>query len=75
MCTNEVETEVHFLIDCHLHDHIRQPLMDLCTLNIPDFDAMSSAIKYCNIMNCNDVTRQLSKTLVKMIINRRSFIT
>ena len=73
-CDQQVEDEVHFLIDCHIHDAIRQELLVKCQSNIPDFMNLPSLAKYSVIMNTPMVQRLLARTVNKMMAHRRTLL-
>ena len=50
LCQLEVEDEIHFLIDCKVHEPLRKPIFAQCTESTPQFKDYSAEEKFIYIM-------------------------
>jgi hypothetical protein len=73
ICKNDVEHEIHFLIDCDIYSDTKSVLMSKISSFI-DFSSFSSNDKFVFIMNCSAVQRALASTLFFMMRRRQLFI-
>ena len=56
VCINEVENEIHFLIQCPLYNEEREILFQICRRNCRLFDSLNSdELKFIYIMTSEDV--------------------
>ena len=60
---NEIENEMHFLIECSLYDDLRFDFFQLVSSYITNFCLMSREDKFKQIMNCNEMSLSVHCTM------------
>ena len=59
VCGNQVEDEIHFLINCHLYEIPRETLFEHCKVEKPNFFYYTDNQKFIYIMTSSTLTRAL----------------
>ena len=73
-CGQAIESEIHFLIDCQHYGDERNDLFTSAKNIFSDFETSLSLVKYCNILCSDNLQRLLGKTLIRILIKRRSIV-
>ena len=61
VCSEGIEDEVHFLVNCNFYEEIRKPLLDMCVELKPNFDFYSDEEKFVFIMTTPHLMGSVSK--------------
>ena len=59
--SNDIEDEIHFLINCNTYQILRKPLLDICRELKPNFEFYSATEKFIFIMTCTYLSKNLAK--------------
>ena len=71
---NNIENEIHFLVDCDFYDDLRYEMMLKFKYLYCDFNEQQSLAKYALLMSNQDQCKLVAKTVDKMFKRRRIFV-
>ena len=73
-CCDKVETEIHFLCDCHIYGDLRDSLFYSVSQHSPTFIDLSSEEKFIYLMNCDNFQFYLRKTIIFKDLEKMTFL-
>ena len=71
---NEVESEIHFLIECNFYSDIRESFFDRVSLVNNTFKNLCSDEKFIFIISCDETQISLAKILTTMFKRRKQHL-
>lgn len=74
LCTDGIENEIHFLIECPFYDDIRRKLFQKAQKSNTDFNSLNSSDKLVFLMNSVNMQFYVASTLYEMFSRRKNFI-
>ena len=69
-----IEDEMHFLINCSSHTHIRDILFNHVLNRDPTFLDLSDTEKFITLMSSTDFIRQAARSCCDMLDNRQALL-
>ena len=75
-CPGQIESEIHFLLNCRLYDDLRRQLELQAELVIPGYGNLCTLSKYCCIMENTEkhFINFLGRSIYKMTVRRQSHL-
>ena len=74
ICDNEVENEIHFLLNCDLYNDFREDLLNLATNVMPTFNDLNVCDKFNYLVANENIVKHTAKTCRLMLDRRKNFI-
>ena len=72
-CKNDVETEIHVILDCSLYEDIRENLLQSAEQKVFNFLELSKEDKFSQILSNPDLIFDTAKSLQAILLRRRTF--